>query len=104
MELLSISSPLYPLCARESKGFAFVEFVDSRDARDAKDEMDRQMLDGRELQVVFAQVRQFVCLSLSPPPPHSLHLPLLPDCFSFTVIEMFACVGTTKDSGRNASA
>jgi RNA recognition motif-containing protein len=45
------------LSAREMKGFAFVEFIDSRDARDACDEMNRSMLDGRELQVLFAQVR-----------------------------------------------
>jgi RNA recognition motif-containing protein len=41
---------------REMRGFAFVEFIDARDARDAQEEMDRAVLDGRELQVVFAQV------------------------------------------------
>ena len=48
-----------------------MEFIDARDARDAKDDMDRTMVDGRELQVVFAQVRLV-------PAGLPLHSPTLP--------------------------
>merc|ERR1712028_67520 len=43
---------------KEPRGFCFVEFHDERDANDAMDAMDRKELDGRELQVVFAQERR----------------------------------------------
>lgn len=40
---------------REPRGFGFVQFVDPADAADAKYHMDRQVLLGRELTVVFAE-------------------------------------------------
>merc|ERR1719272_2358030 len=43
---------------KEPKGFCFCEFHDERDAHDALDAMDRKQLDGREVQVVFAQERR----------------------------------------------
>ncbi|XP_065022369.1 serine/arginine-rich SC35-like splicing factor SCL33 [Musa acuminata AAA Group] len=39
----------------EPRGFGFVQFVDPADAADAKYHMDRQVLLGRELTVVFAE-------------------------------------------------
>ena len=44
-------------CCSEPRGFAFVEFLDARDARDAQRKIDGMYLDGRELTVIFAQVR-----------------------------------------------
>eukprot|EP00252_Welwitschia_mirabilis_P024259 TRINITY_DN713_c0_g1_i10.p2 TRINITY_DN713_c0_g1~~TRINITY_DN713_c0_g1_i10.p2 ORF type:complete len:105 (-),score=7.42 TRINITY_DN713_c0_g1_i10:80-394(-) len=40
---------------REPRGFGFVQYYDPRDAADAKYYMDRQILLGRELSVVFAE-------------------------------------------------
>jgi len=42
----------------ESRGFGFVEFDDPIDAADAQYEMDRSMLAGREITVVFAEERR----------------------------------------------
>ncbi|KAH9617600.1 hypothetical protein KSS87_011110 [Heliosperma pusillum] len=39
----------------EPRGFGFVQFVDPADAADAKYQMDRQVFQGRELTVVFAE-------------------------------------------------
>ncbi|KAL4198540.1 hypothetical protein AMTRI_Chr03g46400 [Amborella trichopoda] len=40
---------------REPRGFGFVQYVDPADAAEAKYRMDRQILLGRELTVVFAE-------------------------------------------------
>ena len=40
---------------REPRGFGFVQYVDPSDAAEAKYHMDRQILLGRELTVVFAE-------------------------------------------------
>jgi len=44
--------------SQQQKGFAFVEFGNPDQARDAREEMDRFLLKGRELEVVFAQERR----------------------------------------------
>lgn len=45
---------IYFLC-REPRGFGFVQYVDASDAAEAKYHMDRQILLGREMTVVFAE-------------------------------------------------
>ncbi len=40
---------------RESRGFGFVQYMDPADAADAQCNMDRQVLGGREITVVFAE-------------------------------------------------
>ena len=40
---------------RVPRGFAFVEFIDRRDATDALEQTDGTILDGREINVQFAQ-------------------------------------------------
>lgn len=42
----------------KSKGFGFVEFVNAEDAAKAKEEMSGKELDGRELNIDFAQERK----------------------------------------------
>jgi FUS-interacting serine-arginine-rich protein 1 len=42
------------LC-RESRGFGFVQYMDPADAADAQYNMDRQVVGGREITVVFAE-------------------------------------------------
>jgi RNA recognition motif-containing protein len=44
--------------SQQPKGFAFVEYANLREAVDAREEMDRFVLKGRELEVVFAQERR----------------------------------------------
>lgn len=44
--------------SQQPKGFAFVEYANLREAMDAREEMDRFVLKGRELEVVFAQERR----------------------------------------------
>jgi FUS-interacting serine-arginine-rich protein 1 len=44
--------------SQQPKGFAFVEFATAEMAREARDEMDRFVVKGRELEVVFAQERR----------------------------------------------
>merc|ERR1711862_679001 len=44
--------------SQQQKGFAFVEFGNPDQARDAQEEMNRFLLKGRELEVVFAQERR----------------------------------------------
>eukprot|EP00638_Chattonella_subsalsa_P005762 CAMPEP_0117749050 /NCGR_PEP_ID=MMETSP0947-20121206/9511_1 /TAXON_ID=44440 /ORGANISM="Chattonella subsalsa, Strain CCMP2191" /LENGTH=217 /DNA_ID=CAMNT_0005566891 /DNA_START=143 /DNA_END=797 /DNA_ORIENTATION=- len=61
----------------ESRGFGFVRFFDRRDAEDAMDAMDREVVDGRELRVQFAErdrprnPRQYFTDRYSGPPPRS---------------------------------
>lgn len=43
------------LYCREPRGFGFVQYLDPDDAAEAKYQMDRQILLGRELTVVFAE-------------------------------------------------
>lgn len=45
---------------RERQGFAFIEFYEERDAEYAQRKVDREVLDGRELAVVFAKVKSFM--------------------------------------------
>lgn len=40
---------------REPRGFGFVKFQNPEDAADAKDHMDRQVIGGREIRIVFAE-------------------------------------------------
>ncbi len=40
---------------RESRGFGFVQYMDPADAADAQYNMDRQVVGGREITVVFAE-------------------------------------------------
>jgi FUS-interacting serine-arginine-rich protein 1 len=42
----------------QPRGFAFIEYADARLANEARDEMDRFLMKGRELEVVFAQERR----------------------------------------------
>jgi nucleolin len=42
----------------KSKGFGFVEFANAEDAAKAKDEMQGKEVDGRELNIDFAQERK----------------------------------------------
>ena len=51
-----------PCPRREPRGFAFIEFLDERDAKDAQEDLDRAMVGGREITVVFAQVGARVCV------------------------------------------
>lgn len=44
--------------SQQPKGFAFVEFANASEAREAREEMDRFVIKGRELEVVFAQERR----------------------------------------------
>ena len=41
--------------SKQQKGFAFVEFANHEDAREARDEMDKFIMKGKMLEVVFAQ-------------------------------------------------
>ena len=50
-----LSNSFIAFCIREPKGFAFIEFSDNRDAEDAQHGLDRKLIDGREVTVVFAQ-------------------------------------------------
>ena len=44
--------------SQQPKGFAFIEYETPDMAREARDEMDRFVIRGRELEVVFAQERR----------------------------------------------
>ena len=44
--------------SQQPKGFAFVEYATPDMAREARNEMDRFVMKGRELEVVFAQERR----------------------------------------------
>ena len=44
--------------SQQPKGFAFIEYETPEMAREARDEMDRFVVRGRELEVVFAQERR----------------------------------------------
>lgn len=44
--------------SQQPKGFAFIEFATAEQAREARDEMDRFVVKGRQLEVVFAQERR----------------------------------------------
>jgi RNA recognition motif-containing protein len=44
--------------SQQPKGFAFIEYATDQMAREARDEMDRFVVKGRELEVVFAQERR----------------------------------------------
>lgn len=44
--------------SQQPKGFAFVEYATLREATEAREEMDRFVVRGRELEVVFAQERR----------------------------------------------
>lgn len=44
--------------SQQPKGFAFVEFGSHDQAREARDEMDKFIMKGRMLEVVFAQERR----------------------------------------------
>ena len=44
--------------SQQPKGFAFIEYAAPEMAREARDEMDRFVMRGRELEVVFAQERR----------------------------------------------
>lgn len=44
--------------SQQPKGFAFIEYATPEMAREARDEMDRFVIRGRELEVVFAQERR----------------------------------------------
>jgi FUS-interacting serine-arginine-rich protein 1 len=51
--VFSVMVPLYS--CRESRGFGFVQYMDPADAADAQYNMDRQVVGGREITVVFAE-------------------------------------------------
>ncbi|KAM0952075.1 putative RNA recognition motif domain, nucleotide-binding alpha-beta plait domain superfamily [Dioscorea sansibarensis] len=55
LDLLRTSICLVTTTTGEPRGFGFVQFVDPADASEAKYQMDRQILLGRELTVVFAE-------------------------------------------------
>ncbi|GAQ87189.1 RRM superfamily protein [Klebsormidium nitens] len=69
----------------ESRGFGFVEFDDPRDASDAQYDMDRSVLAGREITVVFAEERRKAPDEMrtrertSRPPPRDSREPRDPD-------------------------
>ena len=44
--------------SKEPKGFAFIEYATHDQARNARDEMNRFLMKGRELEVVFAQEKR----------------------------------------------
>jgi FUS-interacting serine-arginine-rich protein 1 len=44
--------------SQNPKGFAFIEYADAGMAAEARDEMNRFVIKGRELEVVFAQERR----------------------------------------------
>jgi FUS-interacting serine-arginine-rich protein 1 len=44
--------------SQQPKGFAFIEYADAGMAAEARDEMNRFVIKGRELEVVFAQERR----------------------------------------------
>jgi RNA recognition motif-containing protein len=44
--------------SQQPKGFAFIEYATAAMAAEARDEMDRFVIKGRELEVVFAQERR----------------------------------------------
>ena len=43
---------------KRARGFAFVEFYDGRDAADASHHLERYIVDGREISIVFAKDRR----------------------------------------------
>ena len=44
--------------SQQSKGFAFIEYATPEMAREARDEMDKFLMKGRELEVVYAQEKR----------------------------------------------
>lgn len=44
--------------SQQPKGFAFIEYATAALAAEARDEMDRFVIKGREIEVVFAQERR----------------------------------------------
>jgi len=44
--------------SQQPKGFAFIEYATPDQAREARDEMDKFLMKGRELEVVFAQEKR----------------------------------------------
>lgn len=44
--------------SQQPKGFAFIEYATPEMAREARDEMDRFLMKGRELEVVYAQEKR----------------------------------------------
>lgn len=44
--------------SQQPKGFAFVEYASNEQAREARNEMDKFVIKGRELEVVFAQEKR----------------------------------------------
>ncbi len=78
---------------REMKGFAFIEFIDERDAKDAQAEMDRSLVNGRELQVVYAQACALFPSKLCCVAPVLVH---------FLDAGRLFVAGTPQDTGGNA--
>jgi RNA recognition motif-containing protein len=44
--------------SHQPKGFAFIEYATAEMAREARDEMDKFLMRGRELEVVYAQEKR----------------------------------------------
>ena len=44
--------------SQQPKGFAFIEYATPEMAREARDEMDKFLMKGRELEVVYAQEKR----------------------------------------------
>lgn len=55
MLFLIINTYLTTFLCREPRGFGFVQYLDPADASDAQYHMDRQLIAGREITVVFAE-------------------------------------------------